>query len=443
MTTEEEHNIDDLVDYKDFESGLESHSDGDSFNDDIMKLYEDHKKKGAGDKTSEVQNAQRPMSKYQRNVVSGGRREDESNQTNLNSERYLNTNQDFPNIETENFVQITSNSQLNLENLFKRFNKHLQKYKISCPEFIDNPKIYFSRDEFNDLFKKIKFEISRDELNYLFEGNEDGYLKGLNFLKNFSNKIFWADGKDKKKNVNFSPEHTERARKVLDEKIELNCNVNEEFKLMKNEIMEIVNQESRPKSTAKIPKRPVLSSIHQRGTSKNKIINLVSPEHKNSDLKNPDLKIIVESKNSTNILQKLSNKIDSGISRPKTSFNETSKYTGNKSSNVSTISKKPRDNSHKYLQQTLLKKKAEEEMVRLALERKNKEIERDCIQKMSQANIYAEELGIPKSYSAYKDDVDDTILCRILDKNNKRTVDVELKQFLLEWKKLHKLHRVS
>lgn len=431
MTTEEEHNIDDLVDYKDFESGLESHSQGDSFNDDIMKLYEDHKKKGAGDKTSEVQNAQRPMSKYQRNIVSGARREDDSN---LNSERYLNTNQDFPNIETDNFIQITSNSQLNPENLFARFNKHIKKYKISCPEFIDNPKIYLSRDQFDDLFKKIKFQISRDELNYLFEStHEDGYLKGISFLKTFSNKIFWLEGQERKKNVNFPQGNAENASKVLEErseKPELNSLVNEEFKQMKNEIMDIVNEESRPKTISKLPKRPVLSSINnQKGSNKN------------SDLKNQ-----TENKNSNIILQKLTNKVESGFSRPKTCIIESNKLPRNKSSsNSSTVSKiiKPRDNSHKYLQQTLLKKKAEEEMVRLALERKNKEIERDTIQKMSQANIYAEEFGIPKSYSAIKDDIDQSIMCRILDKNTKRTVDVELKQFLLEWKKLHKLHRVS
>ncbi len=56
--------IDDLVNYKDFESGLESNVDKHSFNDHIMKLYEDHKKKRTGEKILEVQNSQRPMSKY-------------------------------------------------------------------------------------------------------------------------------------------------------------------------------------------------------------------------------------------------------------------------------------------------------------------------------------------------------------------------------------------
>jgi hypothetical protein len=241
-----------------------------------------------------------------------------------------------------------------------------------------------------------------------------------------------------RKNVNFSQENTENARKNLEEKIQLNSNVNEEFKQMQNEILDIVNEESRPKSQSKIPKRPVLSSINQKVSNKNSDIkNLVENKNTNTNTNtNPTNKI----------LQRLSNKVESGISRPKTSVIESNKHTVNKSSsNTSTVSKviKPRDNSHKYLQQTLLKKKAEEEMVRLALERKNKEIEKDCIQKMSQANIYAEEFAIPKSYSAFKDEIDGTIMCRILDKNTKRTVDVELKQFLLEWKKLHKLHRVG
>ena len=44
---EEEQNIDDLVDYNDFDSNdLNSNNEDqeDSFNNDIMKFYEDHKK---------------------------------------------------------------------------------------------------------------------------------------------------------------------------------------------------------------------------------------------------------------------------------------------------------------------------------------------------------------------------------------------------------------
>ena len=66
---EDGQNIDDLVDYNDFDSrDLGSKDDMDSFNDDILKFYEDHKK-NINAKTNEATNAQRPISSYQRIIV--------------------------------------------------------------------------------------------------------------------------------------------------------------------------------------------------------------------------------------------------------------------------------------------------------------------------------------------------------------------------------------
>ena len=52
------------------------------------------------------------------------------------------------------------------------------------------------------------------------------------------------------------------------------------------------------------------------------------------------------------------------------------------------------------------------------------------------ANYYVEVLKIPKSYSAYCDKDDNSILCRVYDKNTKNFEDINLKQFLIEFKKL-------
>ena len=81
----------------------------------------------------------------------------------------------------------------------------------------------------------------------------------------------------------------------------------------------------------------------------------------------------------------------------------------------------------------------EEDMMRLTIEKRDKEFQRECVRKMVLANDYAEVLKIPKSYSAYCEEGDSTILCRVYDKNTKNFEDINLKQFLIEFKKLQKL----
>ena len=78
-------------------------------------------------------------------------------------------------------------------------------------------------------------------------------------------------------------------------------------------------------------------------------------------------------------------------------------------------------------------------MIKLTIEKRDKEFQRECVRKMVLANDYAEVLKIPKSYSAYCEEGDSTILCRVYDKNTKNFEDINLKQFLIEFKKLQKL----
>ena len=58
-----------------------------------------------------------------------------------------------------------------------------------------------------------------------------------------------------------------------------------------------------------------------------------------------------------------------------------------------------------YLKETLKKKHLEKELIRLKIEKRNKEFEKESINKMSEANILAEKLNILKSFSAYNDEV--------------------------------------
>ncbi len=95
-----------------------------------------------------------------------------------------------------------------------------------------------------------------------------------------------------------------------------------------------------------------------------------------------------------------------------------------------------------FIRETIQKKRAEEEIIRLAIERRNKENERDCVKKMSEANEMAEHLGIAKCYSAFHEETDGSLICRVYNKTTKKTIDLDLKKFVMEHKRLLKLTKV-
>lgn len=366
-------NLDDYVDYKDAENDLESNYEQDSFNNDIMKLYEDHKKNGTGVKPSEIQNNNRPISSYHRGM-SGTKREEENE-----------TNNENPNIDT----------------IIDRFGRFIHKNKISQNVFMDNPQIFCNLEDFSDLFKKIKFEISQGEISLLFNNNNpsinEGFILGQKFLDNYSN-VIWQQTQPVSNN---SPRNTYN----FDIK-----KINEEFASLKNDVFDIVEKVSRTKSSMKM-KRTVISAVDQNSK---KIL-----KNPNADLR--PLSNINMLKN--NLIP--DHKFDKKNTQPR--IKPASAYPNFKS----------------FLKDTQKKKQAEEEIMRLAIEKRNRENEKDCIKKMSEANQYAEELGVPKSYSAYMDESEGMLLCRIYDKETRKTYDIDFKKFIFEWKKLKKLINVK
>jgi hypothetical protein len=344
MTTDEFNNIDDLVDYQDFESGVEENNNEDSFNNDILKFYEE-RKKGSVEKTSEAQNIQRPMSKYQRSTSAKQNQENPYTDINL---------------------------------LLERFNSFIKKFNVNQTEFMDNPEIYLSLDDFKDCFKKIKFEITTAEAELLFcygnESNRDGYILCKTFLENFASKIDW-------------PDKFKTIYKTIEDK-QINQKLNEEFKQMTKEIMNIVTKETNTRNSSR-PK-PLQNKIRPISSGKKSLQSVKAPE--------------LNSAKSENKLNPL---------RPRS-----------------------------FIHETLQKKKAEEHMIRLALEKRKRENERDCVKKMSEANEMAEHLGIPKYYSAFNDETE-SLICRVYDKNTKTTTDLELKRFLMDYKKLIKESKVD
>ena len=199
-------------------------------------------------------------------------------------------------------------------------------------------------------------------------------------------------------------------------KKEMDQLMNIEFLNFKNDIFKIVQQAKEQDNNKNLKKRPQTSYPIKKDAEKNNDIKSI-----NDDLNN---------------INKINN---SDLS--KETIGEMSKYSSSRTQTSKKLApiKKQKPKKVNYLRQTLQKDLLEEDMIKLTIEKRDKEFQRECVRKMVLANDYAEVLKIPKSYSAYCEEGDSTILCRVYDKNTKNFEDVNLKQFLIEFKKLQKL----
>ena len=197
----------------------------------------------------------------------------------------------------------------------------------------------------------------------------------------------------------------------MERKKKLEEQMNIEFLNFKNDIFKIVQKEKEKEINKGNKKRPQTTNILQKEARDKNNIN------KNNN-----------NENDNNEVSKESSETSKFSSRPQTS------------KKLAPVKKKEQKQKKvNYLRQTLQKDLLEEDMIKLTIEKRDKEFQRECVRKMVLANDYAEVLKIPKSYSAYCEEGDSTILCRVYDKNSKNFEDVNLKQFLIEFKKLQKL----
>lgn len=327
---EDDKNIEELLDYKDFESNLaESEKEKDSFQNNIEKIYEDHKRSQG---FSEVQNPTRPISSYQRVLSANSRSED---------------------------------PPMSPSSLIQRLNSHIGKNKISEREFLNrNEDIYLDLNEFKNLFKQIGFELTGTELNFLFmtnnQSSKDGFLLGKSFSRNFPQVRFAERPVSTIGLISSSDQNKDNL--TYGEKLEKFKNLESEiFSIIENDRARTANQRNpktaKPKSVAKIR---VQSNRTQQGQGRT-----------------------------------ARNKQPSGIFSSKERSS---------SANFKSIRTTTKRTAHEFLIETLRKKRAEEELVKLAIEKRNKEFERDCIQKMFEANKYAKELEMPFSYTVHMSD---------------------------------------
>ena len=366
-------------------------SKDDSMNKKMQEMYDEHKK--------EFQSNQRPQSKYHRDRVQ--------------SEK------------SENKIQET---KIDEKNLIEKINDFFNKKQITQKEFSDNQNVFLPLDEFFELFKNIKLDLSNEEINYLFNNKnpnkDDGYIYFNTFLENYNfefypgestliNKSNTEQNKNESNNSNYTS-------LLLNKQDQITPAIQNEFSSFKNDILNIV-EESRKPQTAKKKLPPLKKDGSHRDS---KVRNYQRQSSKNE-------KNIYEIKNNTNINMDNSKNQNIVKKKPQSAI----KAMNASKSQAHPNQKKPKVN---YLKQTLQRQMLEEEMIKLTIDKRDKEFQRDCVKKMVLANEYAEKLGIPKSYSAYSEEGENTIICRVFSKTIKDYKDINLKQFLIEFKKLEK-----
>ena len=362
-------------------------SKDDSINKKMQEMYDQHKKDG--------QVNHRPQSKYQR----------EQEQNNKNEEQ-----------------------QIDEVNLIKKINDHFEKQQITKKEFSDNQNVFVPLDEFFDLFKNIHLDLTKEEINYLFSNKnpnkDDGYIYFTTFIENYDFKFYPGESTLINKSGTHESNNSNYTSLLLNKPDKMTPALQNEFNMFKNDILNIVEGSKNPHKTKKhLPplknedqKRPSSKKLSQNRPSSRKENNIIiEKELINKDKENSKTQTFTNTKK-----------------KPQSAYKISTNYS---KEGVQTAPKKHKVN---YLKQTLQRMQLEDEMIKLAIDKRDKEFQRDCVKKMVLANEYAEKLGIQKSFSAYSEEGESTIICRVFSKTVKDFKDINLKQFLIEFKKLEK-----
>ena len=365
-------------------------SKDDSINKQMQEIYDKHKK--------ETQTNQRPQSKYHRDRGQSDKQENKKENEQI---------------------------EIDEETIINKINAHFNKKQITKKEFSDNQNVFLPLDEFFELFKNIHLDLSNEEINYLFNNKnpnkDDGYIYFNTFIDNYNFEFYPGEStlinkSNTEQNKNESS-HSNYTSLLLNKPDKITPAIQNEFSSFKNDILNIVEESKKPQ------------------TAKKKLPPIKEGSHRDSKVKPNDKKTSKIEKSIFN--ENKDNNLNFDKSKKEIRRKPQSAY---KAMNGSKAQTNPNQKKHKvnYLKQTLQRQMLEEEMIKLTIDKRDKEFQRDCVKKMVLANEYAEKLGVPKSYSAFSEEGENTIICRVFSKTIKDYKDINLKQFLIEFKKLEK-----
>lgn len=213
---------------------------------------------------TEILNSQRPISSYQRYTGTENNR--------------LNTQDENDKIEDIN---------IDYKHIIQRLQTFISENNIALNEFCDNLNLFLDFNAFKDLFKKINFIINNSEAKILFNYNnpdkQEGYIKMQNFENNF--KLNWK--KYQLESINTSYDIKK---------------INNQFKILNNEVYDLIQTDLFNDYNRFKPKRKILSSNTNKKTTVQSI-ELTNNNTKNSNEKfNDRINSTKSSKKESNFL---------------------------------------------------------------------------------------------------------------------------------------------
>jgi hypothetical protein len=131
------------------------------------------------------------------------------------------------------------NIEIDYKKILERFNEFIKKHKIKKEDFIESEDLFLNKEDFKDCFKKLRFELNKDEENFLFHYNNqystNDFIRMKNFLElfplefvEFKTENISPIREDMKKiNQDFKNLHVEIFDIIRNDIIELNLNLND------------------------------------------------------------------------------------------------------------------------------------------------------------------------------------------------------------------------
>ena len=410
----------------------------DSFNKDLQKIYEEHKK-------SETKVPHRPISSYtaNRNFNQANKEMDSVKQvknkpqsaqaTKSNNNSKNSSSKDKQN--KNNDKNTKNNNDIGIEDLLNDLNSFLLLHKIKKSDFIDNPNVFLTFEDFIDVFKQIHYTLPKKYLKVLFnynnpEGAKENYVLMTNFIKNLTFYKIEGIGNDsdfsKIENSNMVYSHSNSKHsyqnnldnKTLTEGMDKKSNksiyelkyINEQYNQFNKDIIDILKNTKR----TNYQNSNIFGNYNKRMRGKNLSASKISIESK-PKMPNYNLFYNEENKSKDKDKELISKILDSN--KNENSIESKKKY------DISQILKN-------------MEKEAEKEtnFIRYQFEKRDKQFLKDCVYKCEECNRICSLLGKNRTYSVA---FDDEMKCRIQE-DGKEDMFITLKELVIEWRRLYK-----
>ena len=419
----------------------ENSNSQDSFNKDLQKIYEEHKK-------SETKVPHRPISSYtaNRNFNQQNKEIDHAkNKKNKpQSAQATKSNNNSKNSNSKEQNKNNNNNDINIEEVLKDLNNFLLSHKIKKSDFIDNPNVFLTFEDFIDVFKQIHYTLPKKYLRLLFnlnnpEGANENYVLMSNFIKNLtfykiegigndsefskidnSNLIYNSQSNSKHSNQN------NLDNKTLTEGLDKKSNksfyelkyINEQYNQFNKDIIDILKNSKNHYQNINLfnPSYNYNFNLNKKKRLKNLSASKISIESKPKII-NYNLYYNEETKSKEREKEIINNILDSNKNENSKNDETKKKY------DISQILKN-------------MEKEAEKETnyIRYQFDKRDKQFLKDCVYKCEECNKICSILGINRTYSVA---FDEEMKCRIQEEGKDDTF-ISLKELVIEWRRLYK-----